>query len=290
MPLHFETIGIIGKYAAPTVSGPLRALVNFLRSKDFDLLLDRDTATVWSDHGLDVVDREEMGRRCDLVIVVGGDGTFLNAARTLGGDHDMALIGLNLGRLGFLTDISPDQMESKLERILSGEYLEEDRYMLHASVIRNGEIIHEHIAFNDVVVHKQDVARMIEIDTYVDATFITNIRADGMIVSTPTGSTAYALSGGGPIMEPELNAMLLVPICPPSMNNRPIVIDADTVVELVIKGDGNTPVQVSCDGQQNQKLVCGDRLIIRKYEHMIRMIHPADHNHFHILRAKLGWG
>ena len=290
MPLHFKTIGIIGKYAAPTVSGPLRALVNFLRTKEIHLLLDYDTAMVWSDHGLDVIERGQMGSHCDLVIVVGGDGTFLNAARTLGGAHDMALLGLNLGRLGFLTDISPDQMESKLERILNGEFLEEDRFMLHASVIRNNQLQHEHLAFNDVVVHKQDVARMIEIDTYIDATFITNMRSDGLIVSTPTGSTAYALSGGGPIMEPELNAMLLVPICPHTLNNRPIVIDANTVVEIVIKGDGNSSAQVSCDGQMNEKLNCGDRLIIRKYEHMIRMIHPADHNHFHILRAKLGWG
>lgn len=187
-----------------------------------------------------------------------------------------------------MTDISPDEFETKLDRILAGEYLEEDRFLLNSTVIRSGEMIDESIAFNDVVIHKCDVARMIEIDVYIDGVMVNTLRSDGLIISTPTGSTAYALSGGGPLMEAELNAMVLVPICPHTMSNRPIVIDAHSVVEVVIKGTGDA--QLSCDGQINQKLQFNDGLIIRKHNHMVRMIHPADHNHFHILRAKLGWG
>lgn len=287
MALHFDKIGIIGKYATPTVSDTLPLLVRYLQSKDIEIMLDQETANIWDGHELQVGEREALGS-CDLVIVLGGDGTFLSAARSLCHHKDMALLGLNLGRLGFLTDISPDEFESKLDRILAGEYLEEDRFLLNVTVIRGGEMISENIAFNDVVIHKCDVARMIEIDVYIDAVMVNTLRADGLIISTPTGSTAYALSGGGPLMEAELNAMVLVPICPHTMSNRPIVIDAHSVVEIVIKGIGDA--QLSCDGQINQKLQLKDGLIIRKHNHMVRMIHPADHNHFHILRAKLGWG
>lgn len=287
MALHFNKIGIIGKYAAPTVSDTLRQLVRYLQSKKIEIMIDEETAKVWDGHQLQVADSDALGS-CDLVIVLGGDGTFLNAARSLCHHKDTALLGLNLGRLGFLTDISPDEFEEKLDRILAGEYLEEDRFLLNSTVIRSGEMIDESIAFNDVVIHKCDVARMIEIDVYIDGVMVNTLRSDGLIISTPTGSTAYALSGGGPLMEAELNAMVLVPICPHTMSNRPIVIDAHSVVEVVIKGTGDA--QLSCDGQINQKLQLNDGLIIRKHNHMVRMIHPADHNHFHILRAKLGWG
>lgn len=285
----FKRIGIIGKYADTSVSETLRTLTDYLQSRDITLLLDDATAEVWPDHGLEIANREQLGRQCDLAIIVGGDGTFLNAARSLA-HHDIALLGLNLGRLGFLTDISPDQMQTKLDEIFAGQYTEEDRFLLQCRVIRDGELISQSDAFNDVVVHKWDVARMIEVDTYVNGTFVNTLRSDGLIVSTPTGSTAYALSGGGPILQPCLNAMILVPICPHTMSNRPIVIDANTVVEIVIKGQGQVHAQISCDGQINLGVVAGDRVQIRKKEHAVRMIHPVDHDHFHILREKLNWG
>jgi NAD+ kinase len=285
----FKRIGIIGKYADTSVSETLRTLTDYLQSRDITLLLDDATAEVWPDHGLEIANREQLGRQCDLAIIVGGDGTFLNAARSLA-HHEIALLGLNLGRLGFLTDISPDQMQTKLDEIFAGQYTEEDRFLLQCRVIRDGEMISQSDAFNDVVVHKWDVARMIEVDTYVNGTFVNTLRSDGLIVSTPTGSTAYALSGGGPILQPCLNAMILVPICPHTMSNRPIVIDANTVVEIVIKGQGQVHAQISCDGQINLGVVAGDRVQIRKKEHAVRMIHPVDHDHFHILREKLNWG
>ena len=286
---NFKQIGIIGKYADSSVSETLRALSDYLQSRDISILLDDATAEVWPDHGLQIANREQLGRKCDMAIIVGGDGTFLNAARSLA-HHDIALLGLNLGRLGFLTDISPDEMHSKLDEVFAGQYTEEERFLLQCRVIRDGEQISQSDAFNDVVVHKWDVARMIEVDTYVNGTFVNTLRSDGLIVSTPTGSTAYALSGGGPILQPCLSAMILVPICPHTMSNRPIVIDANTVVEIVIKGQGQVHAQISCDGQISLGVMAGDRVQIRKKEHLVKMIHPVDHDHFHILREKLNWG
>jgi len=285
----FQKIGIIGKYADNSVSETLRALSDYLLNHEVELMLDEATAEFWPDHGLKTASRDQLGRECDLIIVVGGDGTFLNAARSLS-THDPALLGLNLGRLGFLTDISPTEMTERLDEILAGRYSEEERFLLHCRILRDGEQISESDAFNDVVVHKWDVARMIEVDTYINGTFVNTLRSDGLIVSTPTGSTAYALSGGGPILQPCLNAVILVPICPHTMSNRPIVVDADTVIEIVVKGQDQSHAQVSCDGQINLGLVAGDRIQIRKKEHSVRLIHPDEHDHFHILRAKLNWG
>ncbi|MGM0594327.1 MAG: NAD(+) kinase [Pseudomonadota bacterium] len=286
---RFHKIGIIGKYADNTVSETLHALSDFLKAQDVDLLLDDATAEFWPDHTLPTGSRDQLGRECDLIIVVGGDGTFLNAARSLS-RHDPALLGLNLGRLGFLTDISPNEMTERIEAILAGRFNEEERFLLHCRILRDGEQISESDAFNDVVVHKWDVARMIEVDTFINGTYVNTLRSDGLIVSTPTGSTAYALSGGGPILQPCLNAVILVPICPHTMSNRPIVVDADTVIEIVVKGQEQSHAQVSCDGQINLGLVAGDRIQIRKKAHTVRLIHPVEHDHFHILREKLHWG
>lgn len=285
----FKQIGIIGKYADNTVSDTLVALRDYLHECQYIPLLDDATARFWPDHQLELASRDELGQRCDLIIVVGGDGTLLNAARSLA-LHDPALLGLNLGRLGFLTDVSPSQMREKLDEILDGRYNEEERFLLNCRIIRDGEQLSESDALNDIVIHKWDVARMIEVDTYINAAFVNTLRSDGLIVSTPTGSTAYALSGGGPILQPCLDAMVLVPICPHTMSNRPIVIAGDSVVEVVIKGQDHSHAQVSCDGQINLGLVSGDRIQIRKLEHTIRLIHPTDHDYFHTLRAKLNWG
>ncbi|MBF0470413.1 MAG: NAD(+) kinase [Gammaproteobacteria bacterium] len=289
MSQPFKTIGVVGKFAAPTVSSALCQLGRYLRTKTVTVKLDAETAAVWPNHGFDVADHHEMATSCDLIIVVGGDGTFLGVARALGEVNDVSLVGLNLGRLGFLTDISPDRTEEKLDQILKGAFLEEDRFMLHCTVSRKGEVISRSCAFNDVVVHKRDVARMIELDTFIDDTFISTIHADGLITATPTGSTAYALSGGGPLMEPELNVVVLVPICPHTLSNRPIVVCADSVTKIEVKGKENDEAQMSCDGQVGQALVPGDIITISKHPSVIRLIHPADHNHFHILRAKMGW-
>ena len=221
--------------------------------------------------------------------MVGGDGTILHSARALA-DYDIPLVGINLGRLGFLADISPADMMEKLSEILTGKYHQEKRFLLESQVERNGQRINEGYAFNDVVIHKWNSVRMIEFETYVDGQLVNTQRSDGLIVSTPTGSTAYALSGGGPILHPSMNAIILVPICPHTLSNRPLVIDGDREVELVVKPGNQPHVRITLDGQDNFEIHDDDRILIRKKEKPIRLIHPAGHDHYQLLRAKMGWG
>jgi len=289
MPNAFKTIGLIGKFGDPGVGDTLAQIAQFLREGEREVLLDETTAEVLPNHGLTTASRHDIGQRCDLVIIVGGDGTLLNAARTLA-KQDVPLLGINLGRLGFLVDISPEEMTARLQDILAGDYQEEHRILLHTTIHHEGEEVSESEAFNDVVVHKWEVARMIEVETYIDGQYLTTMRSDGLIVSTPTGSTAYALSGGGPILHPTLDAMVLVPICPHTMSNRPIVIDGESTVEIVVSDSPHSHAQVTCDGQINLGLVSGDRILIRKHDNVVRLIHPPGHDHFNILRAKLHWG
>jgi len=289
MPNAFKTIGLIGKYGDPGVGETLLQVGRCLQDRDYEVLLDENTAQVLPEHNMDTAAREDLGERCDLAIIVGGDGTLLNAARSLA-NYDVPLLGVNLGRLGFLVDISPDEMSARLEEILAGDYQEEHRILLHTTIHHEGQRVSESEAFNDVVVHKWEVARMIEVATYIDGRFLTTMRSDGLIVSTPTGSTAYALSGGGPILHPTLNAMVLVPICPHTMSNRPIVVDGNSEIEIVVSDTPHSHAQVTCDGQINLGLVSGDRVRIRKHDHVVRLIHPRRHDHFEILRAKLHWG
>ncbi len=286
---HFSTIGLIGKYSDSCVEDTLTRLTGYLQQRERNILLDEATAEVVPGLGLKTASRDRLGKSCDLVIVVGGDGTLLNAVRSLAG-HSVPLLGINLGHLGFLADISPDCMVRCLDEVLSGSYQEEERCLLHASITRDGEVISESSAFNDVVVHKWDIARMIEMETSINGVYVNTIRADGLIVSTPTGSTAYALSGGGPILYPSLEALVLVPICPHTMSNRPIVVHSSSTVEVVVAEHSQPYAQVTCDGQVNLGLTAGDRVVIHTNPHPVRLIHPAGHDHFELLRAKLHWG
>ena len=291
MSRQFNKIGIIGKHGDPNAGGALSDLLAYLGKHEADILLDKKSleSAVEVNEGYALVDRKTMGENCDLIIVVGGDGTLLNAARDLV-DYEVPLLGINLGRLGFLADVTPSEMEETLDQICSGTYEEDRRTLLQARVIRNDEQINENTAFNDVVLHTRNVARMIEYETYINGQFVNVTRSDGLIVSTPTGSTAYALSGGGPILHPELNALVLVPICPHTMSHRPIVVDADSKIEIVVSESNQAHAQCTCDGQIDLALQNGDHIIIEKKEHSIRLIHPASYNYFKLLRAKLHWG
>lgn len=287
--MAFKSVGLIGKYEDPGVAGTISTLGAFLQSHGLRALLDENTARAVPDHGLETADRDGIGRQCDLAIVIGGDGTFLNAARSLA-DSGVPLLGVNLGRLGFLVDVSPRDMLDRLTEILAGTYIEEERFLLHSKVYRGEEVLGEADAFNDVVVHKWDVARMIEFETYIDETPLNSHRADGLIVATPTGSTAYALSGGGPIVHPALNAVVVVPICPHTLSDRPIMISADSRIDVVIGGPSRLEARVTCDGQHAIRLEPGDRVSIWKKERKVRLIHPASYDYYAILRAKLNWG
>lgn len=288
MATNFNNIGVIGKHGAPNTGGVLKELLAYLKRRQLHVLLDKHSLAT-KNLEEEYVERDALGKSCDLIIIIGGDGTLLSAARSLV-DYEVPLLGINLGRLGFLTDVPPQDLQQTLDKILEGDYQEEKRALIHARVIRDHQQINESVAFNDVVVHTCSVARMIEFETYINGQFINITRSDGLIVATPTGSTAYALSGGGPIVHPSLKAIVLVPICPHTMSYRPIVVDAYSRVEILVSEDNQAHAQCTCDGQIDLGLENGDKVIIEKTPHPIRLIHPSNYNYYGILRAKLHWG
>jgi NAD+ kinase len=287
MKPHFRRIGLIGKIADDNVSMTLRSLISYLETVQTEILIDDSIAHVCTACPHPVIDRSTLAATCDLAIVVGGDGTLLNAARSLA-EPGVAVLGVNLGRLGFLVDVSPEEMPEQLSRIFAGEFIEEQRTLLHATVTRDGEVLSQGAALNDVVVHKRDIARMIELDTYIDGAYLSTNRSDGLIVSTPTGSTAYALSGGGPILHPRLSAIAMVPICPHTLSSRPIVVHDDSTIDIIVKA-GTVEAQVSCDGQVSYLLDAGDHVTVRRHDHTLRLLHPPDHDYYAMLREKLSW-
>lgn len=285
---QFKTIGLIGKYGDKGVSDTLLTLHGFLCKEQLRVITDDETASMLSSATVETGSRKDIGEHCDLAIVIGGDGTLLNAARSLA-DYEVPLAGINLGHLGFLTDISPDDMCEAIAEILRGNFQTEERFLLECRVDRSGEYVHIANALNEVVVYKWNVARMIELETYIDEKFVHKLRADGLIIATPTGSTAYSLSAGGPIVHPALDATVIVPICPHSMNNRPLVISSDSTTEVVVCASTQNHARVTCDGQVNFELLAGDRVEIARKPHPIRLLHLPNHNHFELLRAKLHW-
>ena len=286
--LKFHTIGLIGRHSGDHVAETLMQLSDYFHGLGLEVIVDEGSADMLPGNKLEIVSRQVLGERSDLAIVVGGDGTLLTAARTLV-DSNTPLVGINLGHLGFLADISPVNMQECLDAILHGQYLTEERSLLEGHVHRGDDVLHNSIALNDIVVHKWNVARMIEIQTYIDGHFVSLQRSDGLIVASPTGSTAYALSAGGPIIHPTLDALVIVPVCPQSMSNRPIVIGGDSQVKVVIcEGNVNT-VRMTCDGQIPFELRAGDAVHIRKKANPVQLIHPRGHDHYEMLRAKLNW-
>jgi len=286
----FNRIGLIGKFGDPEVSHSVEELCHILQKRGCEVVLEAYTAeSMANTFELPISTLEDIGH-CDLAITIGGDGTLLNAARNLI-ETDVPLLGINLGRLGFLVDISPEEMSPRINEILDGKFEEEHRILLSTRIEHHSGSAHSvSDAFNDVVVHKWEVARMIETETYINGRFLNSMRSDGLIVSTPTGSTAYALSSGGPILDPGMDAMILVPISPHTMSYRPIVIDGESIVDIYVKEGPLSHAQVTCDGQINLGVVSGDKIQIRKKDRYVRLIHPCQHNHYEILRAKLHWG
>lgn len=285
MTINIKTIGIIAKDNSDAVKKTVNTLADFIRGKACNIVFDN------SAQGLvpqSTVDRENLARQSDLAIVVGGDGTFLSAVRSLA-DYNTPVLGINLGRLGFLVDISPNDMLNHLEKIMQGEYVDECRFLLTAQIHRNGQVISQADAFNDVVVHIRDVARMIEFETFINGQFVNFQRSDGLVISTPTGSTAYALSSGGPLLHATLEAMVVVPICPHTLTNRPLVINASSKVEVIIGARKQSTAQVTFDGQVAFDVKPGDKIIIQKKKSDIHLIHPASYDYYEILRAKLHW-
>ena len=283
----FESIGIIGRDGGG-VGESLQVLTHFLGSQNVTVVLSDEIAGLISDHNLRVCSNEEIGDACDRVIVVGGDGSLLGAARMLA-KHSVPVLGINRGRLGFLTDIKPDDIEASVGDVLSGDYSVEKRFLLDVTVMRDSKVIGQAEALNDVVVNSGTSARMIEFDLFIENDFVYHQRSDGLIVCTPTGSTAYSLSGGGPIMHPSLDAIGLVPMFPHTLSSRPIVVDGNSEIKIVIRDSNQIHPPVTCDGQVTLTALPGDTVRIQKKPHKLILIHPPGHSFYASCRGKLGW-
>ncbi len=288
MSYHFNNIVLITKkYTAPIVD-TLKAVYLHLKCLGVNVLVETETAEYMNDPNIPTIKVSEYKELIDLAIVVGGDGSLLHTARIVANQH-IPVVGINRGRLGFLTDVLPDDLE-KLTAVLEGHYTVEKRFLLYAQVHQQNQVIGEGDALNDVILLPNDVAHMIEFEIYIDDLCMCSIRSDGMIVATPTGSTAYALSGGGPILHPQLDAIVLVPMFPHSLTYRPVVVDGNSEIRiLVAECDHKTP-GISCDGQPRIPMGQGDSVKIIKNRNYLKLIHPIGYNYYEALRSKLHWG
>ena len=288
MSKQFQRIGIIGKQDDLSIAKTLTQLCAYLCEQKYQVMIDQRSAGFVSNPAVISLPIDSLPKQTDLIIVVGGDGTFLTAAR-MAAEYEVPLLGVNLGRLGFLVDISPEQLLSQLGQILAGRYKTEQRHLLRTTIIRDDAVIHQQTAVNEVVVHRWVTPSMIEIVTHIDGVYLNSQRSDGLIVATPTGSTAYALSAGGPILHPALNALVLVPLNPHTLSNRPIVIDDRVEIEIRFRNNKQINAQVTCDHLEIPDVRCTDTIVINKDPKAITILHPEDHDFFHILRSKLNW-
>jgi NAD+ kinase len=289
MNQSFKSIAIIGKYmnqsALQLMQADLADLACHLAAKNIDVWVEENTAQHAKLAGFKTASLKNIGDKVDLVIVMGGDGTMLSVARSLI-DVDVPLVGVNRGRFGFLTDLRVEDMLLQIDRILAGDFIEEPRVMLAAKVMRDGQVLHANYALNDVVI--KSALRLIELEVTINEKFVHKQRADGLIISTPTGTTAYALSAGGPILHPNLHAISLVPICPHTLSNRPIAVHSDSLIEITLMQFDDA--QLSFDGQFQVVLEMGDKIIVNRAKQTISLLHPSDYCYFDMLRNKLNWG
>lgn len=285
----FKTIGLFGKSRDPDVDAAVSGLAEYLKYRDIRIVLGKTTAdeiTAGDSRGsLDESDRESL----DLAIVIGGDGTMLRVARSLA-PHDTPLVGVNMGRLGFLTDIPLTEMYEDVGRILDGEYKTEQRMLLEVEVWKRDKLVKRDTALNDMVIGKGEFERLIELQIYVDGEFVTGIRCDGIITATPTGSTAYALSAGGPIMHPQLAAILLVPVCPHTLSMRPIALKDSSVVDFILADESADRAHLSFDGQIEYHFSGDEKVRIKRSDSTVKLARTLENNHYAALRSKLGWG
>ena len=289
----FRQVGLFGKYhaaQAPAMAASSRAaleeIATFLSAQGCEVVVERDTAANAGLSGVRTADIASMGSQCDLGLVVGGDGTMLGIGRQLA-RHDVPLIGINQGRLGFITDIRLDHYRTVLPPMLAGEYDEDPRTLMQACVWRDGESVFDAQAMNDVVVNRGATSGMVELRVEVDGHFVANQRADGLIVASPTGSSAYSLSAGGPLLHPSTPGWVLVPIAPHTLSNRPIVLPDN--VEITIELVSGRDASANFDMQSLASLLHGDRITVRRSQHKVRFLHPKGWTYFDTLRKKLHW-
>ena len=286
MKFPFQNVALIGKHKAPEIAGPLLRLAAFLSSRGLNVVVDSLTAEQIESSSYPAMNLNEMAHAVDLAVVIGGDGTMLNIARTLS-PYQVPLVGVNQGRLGFLTDLTLENMQDTMAAMLDGKFVTEQRLLLSARVLRGDVEVFSGLAFNEVVVHRSNISNMIEFEVRVDGEYLYNQRADGLIVSTPTGSTAYAMSAGGPILHPSLDALELVPVCPHTLSNRPIVVKGSSVLEILMHRTGD--IRVRFDSHTNYDLELHDKIIVTRHPEPACLLHPVGHSYYHTLREKLLW-
>ncbi|HEY4696542.1 MAG TPA: NAD kinase [Gallionella sp.] len=286
MKFPFQNVALIGKHKAPEIAVPLLRLAAFLSSRGLTVVVDSLTAEHLKDSPYQAMNLAEIGRAVDLAIVLGGDGTMLNIARTLS-PCLVPMVGVNQGRLGFLTDLTLDNMQESIAAMLEGKFVTEQRLLLSARVLRDDAEVFSGLAFNEVVVHRNNISSMIEFEVRVDGEYLYNQRADGLIVATPTGSTAYAMSAGGPILHPSLDVLELVPICPHTLSNRPIVVKSSSVLEILAHRTGD--IRVRFDSHTSFDLQLHDKIIVTRHPDPACLLHPVGHSYYHTLREKLLW-
>ena len=287
-----KRIGVVVKPHQPDALQTLCRLTEWLSQRDIKLVggpeIERERIEHQTGCAIESVKEEALAKTVDLMLVLGGDGTMIATARMLG-DIEVPVMGVNYGGLGYLAEFPLEELFSALEAILAGDYKVQERLMLTVELRRGEELITKNRVLNDVVVNKSALARIIEIEAYLNNQFLNRFRADGLIVSTPTGSTAYNLSAGGPIIFPSMNAIVITPICPFTLSNRPIVVPDDSVIEVRLMTE-NEEVALTLDGQVGFPLQAGDRAMIRKSNATFNLVQPANRNYFDVLRDKLKWG
>jgi NAD+ kinase len=282
-----RTVGIISKPRKEELCAIVPGLTEWLQKRGLEVLYDEETAECVGEPAR-ALSRDALGRRADLAVVLGGDGTLLAAARALG-EHDIPVLAINLGGLGFLTSFPREELYTALEYALSGNYRISERVLLDMALERGGATVARHRALNDVVVNKAALARILDLDLYFDGGYACSYKADGIIFSTPTGSTAYSLSAGGPILYPHVDAFVVTPICPHALSNRPLVVPDKMKIELVV-ASGQESAFLTVDGQVGVELRDADRMVITKARNKLRLVRPPGKLYFEILRAKLKWG
>jgi NAD+ kinase len=280
-----QRIGIVSKIGVPEPVELLKDLLPWLRQRGHETFVDIETASVLNIEGFP---RSQIPAMSDVIIVLGGDGTFISTCRLVG-DREVPVLGINIGGLGFLTEIPVEKLYEMMEMVLTGECPIEDRLMLKAKVFRHGALISEFTVLNEVVVNKAALARIIDLETYINHSYVTTFKADGLIISTPTGSTAYSLSAGGPILYPTLDNIVVTPICPHTLTNRAIVLSGNAVIEVILRSPTER-VYLTLDGQVGFSVMQNDTIEVAKAPYKTKLLIPCDRDYFQILRKKLKWG
>jgi NAD+ kinase len=286
MPAPFRHAAVVGKFQARGIRPALEEIAHFLVAQGLEVSFERETAQATGVTGFDALSADEMGQRCDLAVVVGGDGTMLGIARELA-RYNMPLVGINQGRLGFITDVPMDKYREALAPMIAGDYEEEHRSMLEGGVWRDGEKIFAGLSMNDVVVSRGSTSSMVEMRVDVDDDFVANMRADGLIVASPTGSTAYALSAGGPILHPGIGGWVIVPIASHTMSNRPIVVPDSGEIRITLVAGRDAAANF--DMHSLASLLHGDQVRVRRSAFKVRFLHPRGWSYYATLRRKLRW-